>query len=143
MSAELEQLRARVKELEALLGQRCDGIDCDRGDECVSLHRQLTDANADRARLRACLTEANGALCSDTCGRTHTHGCKECRAALDSSDASEWLRERERRVAERVRESCVNLVRNSFVVSTSTAHERVTLGSLRSLDIDALLENDP
>lgn len=54
---EVETLRARVRELESLLGQRCDGIDCDRGEECVELQKQLNELRRVAERVREACAE--------------------------------------------------------------------------------------
>ena len=98
----------------------------------IEAETKLIAANADRARLRKCLAEANEALCSDTCGSTHTHGCKECSAALASTDASQWLRERERRVAEETLRVAFFTLKGALAAGT---HQRIlgeTIDTLRA-----------
>lgn len=68
---EMRLLRERVAELtaerdalRALLGQRCDGIDCDKGEECVRLVKERDAFKAQVERVRsavdAVLLRGNG-----------------------------------------------------------------------------------
>lgn len=98
VNEEVEALKARVKELEA----RRDGIHAHiraTENQFFECSKQLDAANADRARLRGALQAMHD----------YVHGNRSLisaegliRAALTPTDASQWLRERERAVAERV-----------------------------------------
>lgn len=151
MTDELEQLRARVKELET-----------ERDDARARLLQELANgpsahewvaANADRARLREALggltawlsrwrhavsIRAEGASQAwDELERLHNTG-----AALASTDASEWLRER--RLAERVREACAQSLRPKDGEQDRAVLTRIAFsqGAVRATDLDALLKEE-
>jgi hypothetical protein len=132
---EVEALKARVKELEAQCASLRHDADSEWGasaTEREALRAQLDAANADRARLMALL----GVWLSECeCAPEDMQPCDlhdGTRAALASTDASAWLRERERAVAERVREACIDILATEGWLGQAMRH-------VRGLDLDALL----
>lgn len=115
--------------------------------------RDIERLRADNARLRSLLEPLLGAA-EDGWGHNpkgeHPGECAGCdavlatRAALASSEASEWLRERERRVAERVREACARYVdRCVHEDNADTGNANTRFGNeVRSLDLAALLKEE-
>lgn len=134
---EHQALLARVKELEDASEQAIHTI-AEGELEAVDLRSELKDANTDRARLREALTRvAHELLPLAEIDRI-------ARAALASTDASEWLRARERKVAERVREECAKICdRTARDESPSAPNDFDDLSeSLRRLDLHALLKEE-
>jgi hypothetical protein len=143
---EVEALKARVKELEVQCASLRHDADSEWGASaterealaaanlCVKELETERDVVSDRARLREALEQWNKAC--------HPHPVEhpsmtvawknaEAALALASSDASAWLRERERAVAERMRAECSRL-----------CHAKCNAGcenNIEALDLDALL----
>lgn len=117
------------------------------------------ELNAERARLRS-LLEPLLAAAEDGYGHASItkppgvcRGCdavRDARAALAAStDASDWLLERERRVAERVREACayhleVSPRAQGVLVPIESGDLLARFAAdLRAIDLDALLKEEP
>lgn len=133
----IEGLRARVKELESERDANANAY--------FARLAHIEAANADRARLRSALEQVRSAMEASDQGPDGDNDPRRplasaVWAAIATTDASRWLAERERRVAERVREACVRASDRWFASRPPPNSSPTEV--LCALDLDAFLKEE-